>query len=40
MPVEGKTFHKGYLDMVGAQVSSFTDEESETTYYGFEVLEE
>jgi hypothetical protein len=39
-PVDGKTFHKGYIDLVGCSVSLFTDEDDNGSYYGFQVQEE
>jgi hypothetical protein len=39
-PVDGKTFHKGYIDLVGCSVSGFEDEDENGSYYGFQVQEE
>ena len=40
MPVDGKTFHKGYIDLVGARVDVFEDSDDNGDYFGFQVVEE
>lgn len=39
-PVDGKTFHKGYIDLVGCAISDFEDEDENGSYFGFQVVEE
>lgn len=40
VPVDGKTFHKGYIDLVGARVDVFEDSDDNGDYFGFQVVEE